>query len=189
MASKGTETRLMEKAAIIKDGEVLLEGIQEDGLYRIHLTKGMVNFLKADEARQLWHRRLAHMGMQDVVEMSKLGVAEGMHVLTNIKEGEELPCEACGVGKAARTPFPHSHSRTTKKLEIVWADLHGPLRTATKGMRAKYVLTLKDDYTRRHWVFTLRQKSDAAECIKAWLPRAEKEATSTLQKFRTDRGG
>jgi transposase InsO family protein len=56
-------------------------------------------------------------------------------------------------------------------------------------MRAKYVLTLKDDFTRRHWIFTLRQKSDAAACIKAWLPRAEKEAGVALQKFRTDRRG
>ena len=51
------------------------------------------------------------------------------------------------------------------------------------------MLTLVDDYSRRHWVYLLREKSDVGECIKAWLPRAEKEAGEKLSKLRTDRGG
>ena len=158
MAAKGLETRLLESAKILKDGEILLEGVQEDGLYRVELEKGMVNLMTAGEARRLWHRRLAHVHEQGVVDMSRKGVVKGMHLLCPAKgKGEEeSPCESCEIGKAKRTPFPLSTSRARRKLEIVWSDLHGPLRTSSKGRRARYVLTLVDDYSRRHWVYLLR---------------------------------
>jgi hypothetical protein len=58
-----------------------------------------------------------------------------------------VDCIPYVTGKLAGQAFPLSKSRASKRLELVHADLCGPLEEKFSGSR--YVLLLKDDYSRR----------------------------------------
>jgi transposase InsO family protein len=192
--AKGIKTSFGGGVKVEKGTRILFEGKEVDGLYVLELEKGVphplaVAMMARGDDLNLLHRRLAHLNEAAVVEVSRCGAVKGLEPLKEHKGESVKPCQPCGVAKAMRQPFPTSTSRATRKLELVHADLHGPLRTPSKGKGARFVLSLIDDFTRRLWLFSLKAKSDAAECINAWIQRVEVESGHKLYKFRTDRGG
>jgi len=56
----------------------------------------------------------------------------------------DIVCEPCLAGKMHSNPFPSSPLRSTKPLELVHSDLHGPLPVATReGYTLKWIIHLK----------------------------------------------
>jgi len=71
-------------------------------------------------------------------------------------------CEPCLAGKMHANPFPSSTTRTSRPLELVHSDVHGPLSVQThSGFR--YWVIFIDDYTRLWAVYV----GD----MQAWLVR------------------
>ena len=67
--------------------------------------------------------------------------------------------EVCIKGKQHRTPVPkHSQWRATKKLGLVHANLCGPT-TQPSSNGKRYVLCFIDDFSRKAWMYFLREKS------------------------------
>jgi len=52
-----------------------------------------------------------------------------------------------------------------------------------------YLLTFIDDYTRKTWVFLLKQKSEVFECFCQYKALVEKQSGHYNTVLRTDRGG
>lgn len=52
-----------------------------------------------------------------------------------------------------------------------------------------YFMLLVDDYSRKMWVYFLREKAQAFGKFKEWLQLVENETGKRLKKFRTDGGG
>ena len=71
--------------------------------------------------------------------------------------GELRPCTGCSMAKGYRKPIANStKSRATEKLGRVFVDLSGPKSThSLLGM--KYVMAVKDDFTRYSWVYFLER--------------------------------
>ena len=74
-------------------------------------------------------------------------------------------CHDCVHSKKIRSSFPSQSSyRAKKPLELIHADLCGPIEPETLG-GSKYFLLIVDDCTRMMWTSMLRQKSDALEAF------------------------
>ena len=78
--------------------------------------------------------------------------------------------------------------RATKKLELVHADLAGPMRHQSWG-GARNLFVIVDDFSRKSWVILLKQKSDVEARLKEWKILVENESRESMVKFRTDMWG
>lgn len=93
------------------------------------------------------------------------------------------------VGKQHRNPFPKkSHWRASQKLQLIHADLCGPITPISNGSK-RYLISFIDDFTRKVWIYFLVEKSDAFNTFKHFKSLVEKETESCIKCLRTDRGG
>jgi transposase InsO family protein len=111
-----------------------------------------------------------------------------VHGLPLVDEADRI-CEACLAGKHRRAPFPRQAlNRAKDVLELVHADLCGPISPATPGGK-RYFLLLVDDKSRHMWLYLLKTKDEAATTLKKFQAAAELESGRRLKTLRTDRGG
>ena len=107
-----------------------------------------------------------------------------------ILEGMLHECKGSLMAKGLRKPVPRSiHVRAGKKLGRVFVDLSGPKQVESKG-RIRYVMVVKDGYSRFMWVYFMRHKSDAAEKLRQFF--ADNRATrfpSDVEMVKSDYGG
>ena len=83
--------------------------------------------------------------------------------------GRLRPCARCSVTKGCRKPIPHStHSRATEILERVFFYLNGPERMASL-LGKRYVMLMKDDYSRHAWVYFLKENSDSEDVFRSFF--------------------
>ena len=76
------------------------------------------------------------------------------------------------MAKGYRKPIPNSAKlRATAKLGRVFVDLSGPKRTISLS-GARYVMLVKDDYSRHTWVYFLKHKSDQGNAFRKFLADA-----------------
>jgi hypothetical protein len=79
----------------------------------------------------LWHRRLTHVGMRNLVKLQK-----GKHILglTNVIFEKDRLCSACQVGKQVGAPHPAKNIMTTSRpLKFLHMDLFGPIAYLSIG--------------------------------------------------------
>ena len=119
--------------------------------------------------------------------MAREGLVRG---LEGGLSGELDICEGCELAR----PRPHPHRpvdpdfRATRPLELVHANLAGPIRIQSWG-GAKYMFVLVDDFSRKSWVMLLKDKGEAAGRLKEWKAVVENERGLKLVSLRTDNGG
>lgn len=168
------------KAIISRDGVVVAEGHEEGGLYWLTCKKKSVvaNVVhsRIDE-NQLWHRRLGHLCMQNVVKLVKM--SKGMSSsLTN----------DCLKGKQSRLPFKGTRPRATRPLYLVHSDICGPVNIPTQeGYR--YFVTFIDDYTHMTVLYLMKTKDEMFECFKRFKAMSESHFGKRLSNLRCDNGG
>lgn len=112
----------------------------------------------------LWHRRLAHLNMTDLLEMHKH--ADGIPVL---KRTNDI-FRACRLGKAHKLPFVGHFRRADKVGDIVHSDIIGPLEPSYRD-QYRYFATFQDDHLRYNFAVLMRKRSDLYEAFKIFLVR------------------
>lgn len=90
-------------------------------------------------------------------------------------------------GKSTKLPYKPSKYSAKSHLEYVYCDLWGPSRTETLG-GARYYISIMDDFSRKLWVFTLKDKSEAFQKFKMWCEEVENEKKCRVQCLRIDNG-
>ena len=76
------------------------------------------------------------------------------------------------MAKGYRKPIPTStHSPAIEKFERVFVDLSGPERTPSL-LGKRYVMLVKNDYSRHAWVYFLKHKSNSGNAFKKFLAHA-----------------
>jgi transposase InsO family protein len=132
-----------------------------------------------------WHERLGHQNFGALRTMSHTGMVRG---LPEIGHADQL-CDACLVGKQRRAPFPQAAKfRARERLELVHADICGPITPATPGGK-RYFLLMVDDVSRFMWLVLLSTKDEADAAIHRVKAAAELQSGCKLRTLRTDRGG
>lgn len=117
---------------------------------------------------KLWHRRLAHLNLNDLVNVHKY--ADDVPIL---KSDMDI-CRACRLGKAKKLPFIGHFGRADKVAEIVHSDIVGKLEPSYPHNH-RYIGTFIDDYSRYTFVGFLKHKSDIKEAFYQFLYRLPRE--------------
>nr|GEY51045.1 retrovirus-related Pol polyprotein from transposon TNT 1-94 [Tanacetum cinerariifolium] len=98
-------------------------------------------------------------------------------------------CEGCLFGKHARSSFLKvATSRAKEPLQLIHIDLCGPITPSSYGKNHYFILFI-DDFSRKTWVYFLKEKSQAFEAFKTFKAMVEKEKGLKIKSMRSDRGG
>ncbi|KAL8130150.1 hypothetical protein V2J09_019305 [Rumex salicifolius] len=126
---------------------------------------------KQDSSLTMWHRRFGHLSYQSLLKLEKEGLVSGLSHL----QGSIPVCSTCLGGKQHRHSFPkHSPWRASQKLQLLHADLCGPITPASNNGKL-YIFTIIDDFSRKLWVYFLHAKSETLEVFKKFKAQIEKE--------------
>ncbi|GKC98648.1 retrovirus-related pol polyprotein from transposon TNT 1-94 [Tanacetum coccineum] len=94
----------------------------------------------------------------------------------------------CEKGKHHRASFKTKRSFSiNKSLHLLHMDLFGHVKPQTISHN-KYTLVIVDEYLRYTWVFCLKKKSDAAECIMSFIRKMENLNVIRVKELRSDNG-
>ena len=140
---------------------------------------------RCSEVAWQWHTRFGHLSFQGLKQLSKGHMVRGLPQIDHV----EQICDSCMAGKQRRRPFPAtSNYRAKNLLDLVHADLCGPITPETPGGKKLFLLAV-DDKSRYMWLVLLSSKDQAADAIIRLQVCAEAEAGHKLGTLRTDRGG
>lgn len=156
-------------------------------LYRIVLKTCKQECLlsKSDEVSWLWHSRLGHVNFQAMSLMSRKDMVTGFPRISQPKG----VCNGCLMAKQTRKPIPaQAQYSASRKLELIHADLCGPISPTTSAGN-RYFFLLVDDFSRVMWIYMLKNKSEALEAFKKFHIMVENGRDERIKVLRTDRGG
>lgn len=140
---------------------------------------------QGNDAAWRWHARFGHLNFRSLRRLSQQEMVRGLPSLDHIDQ----VCDSCLAGKQRRRSFPtEAKFRAKNKLELVHADLCGPIAPITPSGN-RFFLLLVDDFSRYMWLILLSSKDQAAESIIRLLGGVETQAGRRLGTLRTDRGG
>ena len=77
--------------------------------------------------------------------------------------------------------------KTKGTLDWVQSDLWGASKIESLG-GARYFLSLVDDFSRRVWVYILKNKNDSFDYFKKWKVLIETETERKIKRLRNDNG-
>lgn len=179
IVSKGNVVLFDETGCTIKnrEGMTVLHTKCENGVYKISETSEMCALANNS---MTWHRKLGHMNINSLRRMRE-GAVDGVDFKDN-GWNEIQNCEICSEGKMTRPSFKSSETRATRILEIIHSDVNGPMETQSIG-KAKYFLTFVDDYSRKTFVYFLKQKSEVLEKFKEFKAMVENQTGKKIQLF------
>ena len=107
--------------------------------------------------------------------------AENVDIQGSIPEGI---CGDCMKGRQQRKPSRTLMIRSTQPLHHIHSDLMGPLPTTRRGER--YLMILKNDYTRAQWIYSLKTKNMAFSKFKEFKAMLEKQIKEKVKYLRSD---
>ncbi|CAM9941475.1 unnamed protein product, partial [Laminaria digitata] len=104
--------------------------------------------------------------------------------------GKLRSCTGCSMAKGYRKPIPSStKTRASKNLGRLFVYLSGPKRTPSL-LGKRYVMPVKDYYSRHAWVYFLKNQSDAADAFRKCLADVRADGVpSMVEIVRSDNGG
>ena len=111
-----------------------------------------------------------------------------VHVMPSI-EKLECVCEVCTLGKQQRSHFPSGRSwRAPNSLDLVHMDIFGAFDPISIGGN-KYLISFIDDFSRKLWVYLIKEKSVAFTIFKSFKAHVEVESSCKIKILRYDKGG
>jgi transposase InsO family protein len=112
-------------------------------------------------------------------------MVKGLPKLGNI-EGK---CSDCIVAKHQMNFIPkQARWRAIEKLQLIHSDICGPISPSSNG-DIRYLITFTGDFSRKTWVYIMKEKFEAFDIFKNFKALVENESGCKIQCLRTDRGG
>jgi transposase InsO family protein len=97
-------------------------------------------------------------------------------------------CRGCALDKFAKASFPNSDTRSAGILDLVHADMCGPMtRRSLSG--SEYYLTFIDDYSRKTWIYFLKAKSEVFTQFQEFRALVENQSGKKIKVLRSNNGG
>lgn len=155
-----------------------------NNMYRLNMPGGGYACMSDVEENDifLWHQRMGHLNFNSLKKMS-----DNTDHVTFSAKSENLTCVTCKEGKQTRLPFRSEGNKAKGLLQLVHSDICGPMETQTPG-GAKYFITFLDDFSKKIYVYFLRNKSDALEKFKEFRNEVENQLNTHIKILRTDNG-
>jgi hypothetical protein len=174
----------------IKSDGSIFKGFLYGNLYLVDFSSIDINLstcLLINSSKEwLWHRRLAHVEMNQLEKFIKHDLVIGLN--NDIIFEKSKLCSACQAGKQVGNTHPtNSVMSTSRPLELLHMDLFGPT-TYRRINGNSYGLVVMDDYSRYTWVFFLSDKSNVFSIFKGFAKRAKNKFDFKIKKIRSDNG-
>ncbi|GKB69688.1 retrovirus-related pol polyprotein from transposon TNT 1-94 [Tanacetum coccineum] len=170
-----------------QNNEVVLIAPRRRDVYVIDMSSyneesNVCFFAKASNSvNWLWHKRLSHLNF-------KIARQNLVASLSSLTFSNDKTCSTCEKGKHHRITFKTKRSLSiSKRLHLLHMDLFGPVKPQTISHN-KYTLVIIDEYSRYTWVFCLKKKSDAADCIMSFIRKMENLNEVRVKDLRSDNG-
>jgi hypothetical protein len=104
----------------------------------------------------LWHFRYGHLNYNGLQQLKQKNMVSGLPSIQN----QTGICEGYVYEKMHHFSFTKTTWRTNTPLELIHADICGPIRTPSISNN-RYFLLFVDDYFRMIWIYLLDKKSEA----------------------------
>jgi hypothetical protein len=191
MTRKGLVVAFDQHGCTIRNthGQAIAHAVRSHNLYRlecevIHHARAWVAGVDSHDA-MLWHRRLGHVSLSRLQELDKKQLATGFQLGTVNNIG---PCPPCFKGKQHREPFTGEGVRATGLLDLIHADVCGPMQVPSmSGFR--YMVMFTDDKSRFRSVYFLRRKDEVLEKWRQYRAAVETRIGRKIKILRSDNGG
>ncbi|KAL4017193.1 hypothetical protein IC575_024869 [Cucumis melo] len=190
--------QLLEKGynILMKDYSLLIRDNHDKIIAKVQMTKNRMFLLniQTDVAQCLksclkdpnwiWHLRFGLLNFDGFKLLARKNMVKG---LPYVKHPDQL-CEGCLHGKQLRKSFPQeSSSRPRRPLELVHTNLCGPIKPSSFGHNNSFLLFI-DDFSRKTWVYFVKEKSEVFGMFKRFKALVEKESGYYIKALRSDRG-
>src|SRR4051812_6131926 len=97
-------------------------------------------------------------------------------------------CQACLLGKMAKSPFSGLPERATDLLELIHTNVCGPMSTTARG-GYHYFITFTYDFSRYTYVYLMKHNLETFEKFKKFQSEVENQHGKKIKALRSDRGG
>ncbi|KAA0067243.1 retrotransposon protein, putative, Ty1-copia sub-class [Cucumis melo var. makuwa] len=170
---------------VTKGSLVKLRGTLRHGLYVLEGTTVSDSVAiasgKITDMSMLWHKRLAHVSERGLQALFQQGLLGGV-------KNVELPfCEHCIMEKSTRVKFGKGKHTTKGILDYVHSDLWGPTKEVSMGS-SRYFISIIDDFSRKVWIYPLKQKDEAFGKFLEWQKQVENQTGRKVKYLMTDNG-
>ena len=78
--------------------------------------------------------------------------------------------------------------RSKRKLKVIYSDVCGPFEVKSLGGN-NYFVSFIDEFTRKMWIYLIKQKSEVFNIFKKFKLLSEKQSDKVIKVLRTDGGG
>ncbi|KAK2352556.1 putative mitochondrial protein [Trifolium repens] len=167
---------------------ILKAPLSKNRTFKVNLQASAIqcfSSLITEDEKWLWHYRYGHLNFKSLNQLSSKKMVVGLPL---IHTPDKL-CEGCFVSKQPRNSFKNSvYSRSKQALDVVHSDVCGPIETSTLGGN-RYFMTCVDEFTRKIWIFLLKEKSEVFSVFTKFCALAERQSGNKLKILRTDGGG
>ncbi|PKU61775.1 Retrovirus-related Pol polyprotein from transposon TNT 1-94 [Dendrobium catenatum] len=190
LMEKGYSVFMKDEVLQLKDkkGRLVTQiNMAKNRMYKINLVYVLEKCLQVDveDKASLWHLRFGHLHYGGLHKLLKKKMVYG---LPEVDYTNKL-CEDCIFGKHARNSFQKKEEyRASSILELVHTDICGPI-TPESFSDKRYFITFIDDYSRKTWVYFLKEKSETFNVFKKFKAMVEKTTGKFIKALRSDRGG
>ncbi|KAH9299486.1 hypothetical protein KI387_031168 [Taxus chinensis] len=135
---------------------------------------------KDTQSTELWHRRYGHISFGYLQTLQKGNMVKGLPTLKHNTD----KCHNCLVGKQHRVPFQKNTYRAKGKLDLVHTNLCGPMQPSHSG--CQYFMLYVDDYSKKMWIYCLRNKSQAFETFQKFKALVKNEVGRKIKTLCSD---
>ncbi|KAH9659027.1 hypothetical protein KPL70_023708 [Citrus sinensis] len=179
LESKGLAITLRDGLLKVVAGALtVMKGTRRNNLYyfqgsTVIGSASTVSEKDADsEATKLWHMHLGHAA----------------RLIERYKFLQIRFCEHCVMGKQTRVKFGSAIHDKKGILDYVHSDVWGPTKTASLG-GIHYFVTFVDDYSRKVWVYLMKNKNEVLGIFLKWKKMVETQTGRKIKRLRSDNGG
>ena len=103
----------------------------------------------------------------------------------NLHSVNTKQCLDCIISKIKRKPHNKTTPMASTILEVIHSDLIGPVQPISiDGM--KYILTFIDEFSRKSWIYLLKEKSEKVSTILYFLKYIENHHGNKIKFFKSD---
>ena len=173
----------MLKCTVTHNGEIVLIGIQQNGLYVYRPTSHGLACLASNQHKtrmDLFHARMGHINYADLRRLTHMSYG----IILDDKPETEL-CKSCIITKSHRKHFNPSDSHAKHFGELTHFDICSVGIETIVGGFTQFILFI-DDYSRYMKCYLIKNKSEALKCIKHYDSIVHNETGKHCQFLRSD---
>ncbi|KAK2979848.1 hypothetical protein RJ640_000735 [Escallonia rubra] len=190
LLEKGYDIHMKDKCLYLRNDRGSLIArvpMSSNRMFLMNIHHDALKCLKAcfDNQSWLWHLRLRQLNFGGLKLLSTKNMLNGLPL---IDQPDQLH-EGCLARKQHRHSFPKdSISRAKAMLELIHVNVCGPIDPVSLGKNISFLLFI-DHYSRKTWVYFLKQKSEVFSTFKRFKALVEKHSGYKIKAMRSDRGG